>query len=135
MYNYIRKTTDLIKASECGDEFQKRMEPVRKAYPGAAKAQEGTTQMTEIPCPVCGRPMRKLKTGAYSCSGYPDNCKYALWNTWCGKTLTDAQMKTLLVGKTTAEIKGFQSKAEKKFQSKLRLNAEHRIEPVFDNTK
>lgn len=135
MYNYIRKTTDSIKASECGEEFQKRMEPVRKSYPGAAKVQEGTTQMTEIPCPVCGRPMRKLKTGAYSCSGYPDNCKYALWNTWCGKTLTDVQMKTLLAGKTTAEIKGFQSKAGKKFQSKLRLNAEHRIEPVFDNKK
>lgn len=131
MYNYIRKTTDSIKMSECGAEFQKRMEPVRKAYPKEASRQTGTTQMTDIPCPVCGRQMRKLKTGAYSCSGYPDNCKYALWNTWCGKTLTDTQMKALLAGKTTAEIKGFHSKSGKTFNSKLRLNAEHKIEPVF----
>lgn len=136
MYNYIRKTTEAIKASACGDEFRKRMESVRKAYPHVGKTDAtGTTQMTEIPCPVCGRPMRKLKTGAYSCSGYPDNCKYALWNTWCGKTLTDTQMKSLLAGKTTSEIKGFKSKAGKAFSAKLKLDETHKIQPVFDTKK
>lgn len=135
MYNYIRKTTESIKASECGDEFRTRMEVIRKTYPNAAKATNGTMQMTEVPCPVCGRAMRRLKTGAYSCSGYPDNCKYALWNTWCGKTLTDAQMKTLLAGKTTSEIKGFTSKAGKAFNAKLTLDEDKKIKPVFSAKK
>ena len=134
MYNYIRKTTESIKSSECSSEFQTRIAKVQTAYPHAG-ASGNASGAVNITCPVCGRRMRKTKVGAYSCTGYPDNCKYSLWNTWCGKMLTDKQLIALLSGKTTSEIKGFKSKAGKEFSAKLRLNDEHKIEPVFNFKK
>lgn len=137
MYVYIENTTNQIKASSCGNEFTVRMKDVLAAYPNEAKKAQsgGAAEVTDIDCPVCGRKMRKLSSGAYSCSGYPDNCKYALWNTWCQKTITDQQMQLLLSGKTTKKISGFTSKAGKKFDAKLTLDDEFKIKPVFETNK
>jgi DNA topoisomerase-3 len=84
-------------------------------------------------CPICGKPLYPSKVGI-SCSGWRDGCKFKLWRTVCGKTLTDNQLKTLASGKQTALIKGFKKKnGSGTFDAKLYINEEYKIKFKFEN--
>ena len=133
MYDYIRNMTNQIKASSCDAEFAARMQKVYPYYKAEAKnisAQAEGPEETDFKCPVCGKPLIRKTSGAYACSDNPGSCQYILWNKWCGKELRDTQMKALLSGKTTPEIKGFKSKAGKTFSAKLKLE-DGKIAPVW----
>lgn len=70
-------------------------------------------------CPVCGRPIRKHSWG-YGCTGYKEGCKFSI-STIAGKKISETQVKALLTKGETGVIKGFVSKAGKKFDAKLKI--------------
>lgn len=81
-------------------------------------------ETTSLSCPICGKPLVNNSWGL-GCSGYKDSgCRFSISNTICGKKLTDQQMQQLAQGKRTALIKGFVSKAGKRFDAYLKLDGE-----------
>lgn len=72
---------------------------------------QADTSTTDVMCPVCGKPMRKLNWG-WACSGYSkddaNSCKFALGYTISGATITDKDIEALIKNKrTTRYIEGF----------------------------
>ena len=70
-------------------------------------------------CPECGSPMRKTRMG-FGCSGYPD-CKFIIWDTIAGKTITKKIAKELCIKKKTDVIDGFTSKSGSSFNASLEI--------------
>jgi DNA topoisomerase-3 len=84
-------------------------------------------------CPVCGGTVVKNKKG-WGCTNWKNGCKFQIWdNEICGKKLTLANIKQLLSKGETNLIKGFTSKAGKKFDAKLKLaeNGNGKLEFLF----
>ena len=84
----------------------------------STKADSGNATVS-LSCPLCGKPLRKVNWG-WGCSGYKEGCKFSVGSI-AGKKLTDAQVKQLIEKGKTNEIKGFTSKAGKKFSAKLKM--------------
>lgn len=83
---------------------------------------ERTSNREEIgKCPVCGRPVYENEK-SFSCSGYRDGCKFALWkdNAYFkhfGKKLTKAAAKALLGPRRRVLEKGLTSKSGKTYDA------------------
>lgn len=75
-------------------------------------------------CPYCKEDMRHNK-GGYFC-----DCGFKVFQTICGKTLTDGQMKRLITKGALPEMDGFESKAGKKFSAGLEIK-EKKVNFVF----
>lgn len=102
-------------------------------------------------CPVCGEPVidRGPKAPTYSCSSNKvvkddsgkwvrkSGCGFEVWKTIAGKKLTQAQIKSLLERGHTDLVKGFKSRAGKKFDAKLKLapDGSGEVEFVFQDRK
>lgn len=83
-------------------------------------------------CPVCGAGNIVATYRGWGCERSKAGCTFMIWREVAGKKLTPNQVKILLSGKTTAELRGFKSKSGKSFPARLRLNPEtHRVEFVF----
>jgi DNA topoisomerase-3 len=80
---------------------------------------EKKTGGTGPKCPLCGAEIRKTGWG-WGCSGYRDGCKFSV-GTICGKKLSDAQIKDLIVKGATKKLSGFTGKSGKKFDATLRM--------------
>lgn len=91
-----------------------------------AQAVKPATSTADLSCPLCGKPLREFKTN-FGCSGYKDGCKFSVWKTIAGKTLTAAQVAKLVKDKKTNKIKGFKSKAGKEFEAVLIMDNEGKI--------
>lgn len=116
-------------------DFMTRIRAYTQDIVAAAQVQAAQTIGTDLgECPVChqGRIIPGKK--AWGCSRWQEGCHFTIWKTVAGKTLTESQVKTLLAGKTTPELKGFTSKAGKAFSAKLQL-VEGRVQFVFDPAK
>ena len=57
-------------------------------------------------CPVCGKAVYE-NAKAYGCSGYSEGCKFAIWKTIAGKSITGTIAKQLLQKRKSGLIKGF----------------------------
>lgn len=75
-------------------------------------------------CPYCKNDMRHNK-GGYFC-----DCGFKVFQTICGKSLTDGQMKRLIAKGSLPEMDGFESKAGKKFSAGLEIK-EKKVNFVF----
>jgi len=71
-------------------------------------------------CPICGKELRKQKWG-YGCAGYKEGCKFSVGEI-CGKTITDSQVKSLVIKGKTSVIKGFKAKSGNTFDASLVLD-------------
>lgn len=65
-------------------------------------------------CPICGKPIYENKN-AFSCSGYKEGCKFALWKdnkyfSVRGKSITKANAKGLLSSKHRCLVTGMKKK-------------------------
>ncbi len=96
-------------------------EIVELARSQAAGNQVQTGRETLGNCPLCGRAVIEGKKG-YGCSGYKEGCKFVIWKEIAGKSITQSRAKTLLKKGKTGIIKGFTSKAGKKFEAALQIN-------------
>ncbi|CDL86648.1 type IA DNA topoisomerase [Xenorhabdus cabanillasii] len=104
----------------------------RNAVPDRNGQPDFTAQNFVAKCPKCSSKM-KLNSKACNCSN--ENCKYVVWGTQFNKTLTITQISDLLNKGKTREIKGFKTKAGKKFDAILQLEKDGSIIPVFNNNK
>ena len=83
-------------------------------------------------CPVCGEDTVGIFPKVAKCKS--EGCDFHVFREICSVTLTEAQMKDLLTTKRTTLIKGFQSKAGKKFNAHLVLRGDGSTAFEFDNT-
>ena len=76
-----------------------------------------------VKCPICGGAIQVTAFG-YGCANYapdsPESCSFSIGKI-AGKDLSAAQMKELLTNGQTGTIRGFTSKAKKKFDACLVL--------------
>lgn len=77
-------------------------------------------------CPVCGETVVST-TGKFGKYYKCTSCDFKISGTIAGKSLTDAQIKQLLVNKETKEIKGFKSNKGTEFDAKLRLDENNKV--------
>lgn len=124
-------TTDFISGFQPKDKSKK---PFSAAL--TFKQEDGTinyekmrfqfSQSSDYVCPVCGAKMEQ-GNGYLRCP----NCNMRLWTTVSGKKLSEQNILDLLDHKTTKEIKGFSSKAGKKFSAKLYLDENNQMKFDF----
>ncbi|EHK2835875.1 topoisomerase C-terminal repeat-containing protein, partial [Escherichia coli] len=80
-------------------------------------APSGQSQRLPSPCPSCGKQI-VIRPKGYFCTG----CEFKIWKDFCGKSLTDKQIETLITKGVTSELKGFISqKTNKEFSAKVKL--------------
>lgn len=84
-------------------------------------------------CPKCGKKMIGYPK-SYSCESGKDGCGFVIWKTIAGKEITPTQAEKLLTKGISDIIKGFTSKAGKKFDARLKLNkSTFAVEFEFDS--
>ncbi len=89
-----------------------------------------SVSMTSVPCPKCGKPMKKNAKG-YGCSGFKDGCRFFVGEI-CHKKLTENQLKKLLTQRDSGLISGFKSKNGKPFRAHLILDDQNTIQFKFE---
>ena len=95
----------------------------------------------DVKCPNCGGQIQKLSFG-FGCANYnsgeENSCKFVIGKI-ADKTLTAANVKALISNGRTETIRGFKSKAGKKFDACLILekdeNGNHTIKFDFENVE
>lgn len=90
--------------------------------------------LLDVVCPACGGQMVKKSFG-YGCANYnpedENSCRFAI-GTIAGKTLSAANVKQLLTDGKTETLRGFKSKAGKKFDACLILEKDENGKPVVN---
>ena len=84
-------------------------------------------------CPICGREVVRTRRG-YGCSGYKEGCKFTIWSTVAGRSVSVAEAKQLLTEGRTEPLDGFVSKKGSSFSARLKLDGE-RVSFEFDDTR
>jgi DNA topoisomerase-3 len=83
------------------------------------KASRPEHEATTLICPRCGKKLIAYEKG-YGCSGYhEEQCKFFIGNRYKGKKLSEATIRKLLTEGHSNKLKGFTSKAGKKFDASL----------------
>ncbi|NKB68893.1 MAG: DNA topoisomerase III [Candidatus Latescibacteria bacterium] len=97
---------------------------------GPARQGSGTPGQELGTCPQCkeGKVVENRK--AYGCSRYKEGCPFVIWKTVARKKISAKQAQVLLNGGRIGPLQGFISKAGKKFQAALKLDADFKV--VFD---
>lgn len=71
-------------------------------------------------CPLCGRPVVESQKG-YGCSGWREGCKFVIWKSIAGKSISLTNAKRMLKQGRSNLIKGFKSKKGTTFDAYLKL--------------
>jgi DNA topoisomerase-3 len=71
-------------------------------------------------CPRCGAEVVEQEK-SFGCSGWKTGCRFAIWKKMAGKTIGVRTARSLLELGRTAMLKGFKSKAGKKFEARLTI--------------
>ena len=108
---------------------------VKKPRPRDPAARAFTAPKGAIVCPKCrnGEVRKNPDKGFYGCSAFRQGCDFVLWEEVCKKPLTLAHIKALCSKKArTPLIKGFVSKAGKKFDASLVLDQDFKTRFEFE---
>lgn len=71
-------------------------------------------------CPLCGKSVIRGKS-SYGCMGYKEGCEFRIGTRICGRDIPISEVRRLLDTGSTAKMRGFVSRAGKKFSAKLVL--------------
>jgi DNA topoisomerase-3 len=118
--DFIRRETNHIKENDLSRPLANKISDfAEKGATGlAARKKLG------VACPICGGDIVQTPFG-FGCSNYDkeneNSCKFAIGKL-LGKDLTEAQVKELLTAGRTSTIRGFKSKAGKKFDARVALS-------------
>ncbi len=85
-------------------------------------------------CPKCKQGEILENKKGFGCNRYREGCDFVIWKTVARKKLTKKQVGDLLARGQTGEIKGFTSKAGKKFAARLKMSGDFKVEFDFDST-
>jgi DNA topoisomerase-3 len=77
-------------------------------------------------CPACGKGVTETPK-AYACGGGRGECRFIVWKSMSGKTVTKALVKQLLENGKTEKIGGFKSKAGKGFEAALTVREDNTV--------
>ena len=88
---------------------------------------------SDIHCPKCGKGTMVFHSKCAKCSD--SDCGWTLFRTVAGKSLTDEQLTQLAVNGETGIIKGFTSKAGKRFEASPSLDGDFKTVFVFPERK
>jgi DNA topoisomerase-3 len=58
---------------------------------------------------------------SYGCSGWRNGCRFAIWKRIAGKFIVVRSARALLRNGRTSVLKGFESKAGRPFEARLKL--------------
>ena len=122
--------------SEVAESLRHEIPAVFRTQPmQAAAAAPITAGKDELRCPKCKAGLLTKRAGQdfYGCARFREGCHFTLNTVVAKKTLTPTQIATLARKGRTAVIKGFTSKAGKKFDAALVLNPanDHKTEFEF----
>ncbi len=112
------------------DTFMAGIRELTRSVVDVAKGQSTealSTMITLGPCPKCQQGSIQDTRKGWACSRWRKGCDFVIWSTVAGKKLTEAQVKMLVAGRTTAELKGFKSKAGRSFAARLQLDEQFRV--------
>jgi DNA topoisomerase-3 len=73
------------------------------------------------PCPVCHEGRVRATAKGWGCSRWQAGCPFTIWKVVAHKRITEAAVRAMLAGRTTALLKGFKSKAGTTFSARLQL--------------
>ncbi len=90
-----------------------------------------TTKAQECTCPKCGKTSVTLYSKIAKCK----ECDFVVFRTISEKYISDNSIKELLTQKETSIIKGFKSKAGKRFDAKLFLDDNNLVKFKFSDRK
>lgn len=82
-------------------------------------------------CPLCKAAVREGPK-SFSCSRWKEGCKFTIWKSMAGKSITASTARVLLRDGRSSVLKGFKSKAGQPFEARLKL-ADGKVE--FDFSK
>ena len=101
--------------------------------PPGAEANGGEEPTGEVigKCPLCGGDVRQGKFN-YACEKYKRGCEFSVGTKICSKAITPSMMKKMLFTGSSGLLKGFTSKAGKKFDAELKL-VSGKLTFVFEN--
>jgi DNA topoisomerase-3 len=118
--DFIRRETNHIKENDLSRPLANKISDfaVKGATGLAARKKLG------VSCPICGGDIVQTPFG-FGCSNYDkeneNSCRFSIGKL-LGKDLTEAQVKELLTDGRTSTIRGFKSKAGKKFDARVALS-------------
>lgn len=133
-----KRLHEIERGNESADDFRRDIEKTMRVWCDQIRRADVAAEMSaitsptgelKIMCPVCGKPMRKMTWG-YGCSGYSAGCRFSV-GTICGKKLTETQLNRLIENRDSGEIKGFTSKAGKRFDAHLVLDESNAVKFSF----
>ncbi|ELO21706.1 TraE-like protein [Salmonella enterica subsp. enterica serovar Enteritidis str. 648900 1-16] len=105
----------------------------RNTVPDRNGQPDFTAMNFDANCPRC---KARMKYHPKACNCTNEACKFVLWGTQFGKTLTITQISDLLSKGKTREIKGFKSaKSGKKYDAVLQLQADGSVSLMFNNKR
>ncbi|ENU8987596.1 DNA topoisomerase [Salmonella enterica] len=105
----------------------------RNTVPDRNGQPDFTAMNFDANCPRC---KARMKYHPKACNCTNEACKFVLWGTQFGKTLTITQIFDLLSKGKTREIKGFKSaKSGKKYDAVLQLQADGSVSLMFNNKR
>jgi len=125
--DFVRKGTINIAHGELGEQIKEKIGPLM-AQNAKMKRPIG------VNCPLCGGDITTTPFG-FGCNNYSSEvnpCKFSIGKI-LGKQIKEDDVKDLLTSKKTKLIKGFKSKAGKKFDAHLILKEDGVIGFEFDN--
>jgi len=122
-----------------GQKFDAAVRLTAQNQPELVRAAESKpttpTDPGQIPCPMCKLGTMLRGNAAWGCSRFREDCQFRAPFEWGGKTLSEVQMNQLLRKGKTGVIRGFvSSRTGERYAATLQLNAEGRIEPVFEKS-
>lgn len=125
MEDYRAKLEDFIRKETMNMVEQNLKEPlIARIQPLTQKGARGAAAKKKlgIPCPVCGAELETTPFG-YGCSNYKKDgtgCKFAV-GTIAGRDMSEEELTKLMTDGRTETIRGFKSKAGKRFDACLCL--------------
>ncbi|MEO1273168.1 MAG: DNA topoisomerase, partial [Myxococcota bacterium] len=114
------------------DEVRTMVQAVVPSILGAEPVpQPGIEERALGQCPVCGTLVLE-QYKAYTCQR-GRACSFVIWKKIAGRTIRPKLVQVLLSKRITKRLKGFKSKAGKKFETRLALTDEGKVEFRFDD--
>ena len=132
---YVHAGVKEMQEKDFTERIKSEIKLLKSVYPSIQTTDEallGKTSGIGLTCPVCGNPIMKGDK-SYYCSGYKNGCRFSIWTKISGKTITDGIVQELIKNwkverngggsaVTKEEVKGFVSKAGKKYSARIKLS-------------
>lgn len=117
MNTYITKEIENIKNSDLVDQINDCAQKLKTVYKDIGSI-HSASEKSAFSCPVCGSMISKYTWG-FGCRGYQEGCKVSVRKEQFGKTLTDEQIKKLILKRKLKNIVFYSERKKKDYRANL----------------